>query len=78
MLNSLIGKFGASQYETETKIMTSEEADILSCTHNINKIESFQNGLKELVNYDIYPDAAICEQHNINYEDKLLEFDTSS
>ena len=78
MLNSLPGKFGTSLYESETKVMTQAEVDNLSCTHNINKIETFKNSLKELVNFDIYPDAHLCAQHGIDYENLLSDFDSSS
>jgi hypothetical protein len=78
MLNSLYGKFGAHEYNTETHIMTGSEMLQLMKTHDVIDSEEFGDGIRELVTYNLKPVEEKCLASGSDFLELLDALDTRS
>jgi DNA polymerase elongation subunit (family B) len=75
ILNSLYGKFGAREYNTETKIMTETAISDLFQTHDILDIVPLIDSDKSLVTYEKFPNESKCKEHHEDYMSLLEKLD---
>lgn len=77
VLNSLYGKFGAQEYNNETKLMTYEETEKLFKTHDVLGIEELLDCKRLIVTFSVTPNEAKCIDSGADYITLLDKLDTS-